>query len=208
MMKPCNIVARDLNDLYYQVLNTIYIDEFERRMLRWEHSSQYTYKQKIDKGSFEDGGERIQFESLSLCVEHPETRPLAPIFPQGVMPTTSDDNIEKYFATYIMNETPDAKSKEDYIYGTFIYPHCNHIINLLSSTPNTNQAVINIGEPFQYEVVSPERLAALEAVARAAKDHCEDCHRRGHDWPEFLWGCDRCKMGAALAALEKLDKRL
>lgn len=146
-MTTCSIAARDLNDLYFQVLNTLLLDALLVNNISIRGA--YTYKQKIDKGSFEEGGERIQFESLSLCVDHPEVRPLAPIFPSGFSPTTSDENIEKYFATYIMNEVPDKKSKEDYIYGTFIYPHLPRICSLLINTPNTNHAVVNVGESFE-----------------------------------------------------------
>lgn len=137
-MIPCIIEATTLDDAYYKTILTTYLD-----------AGQHTHTYKIDYGSFAGEGIRKQFYGLIISIEQPWVRPLAPIFPTGISPTTSDDNIEKYFATYIMNEEPDEHSKEDYIYGTFIYPHLPNVCALLADTPNTNHAVVNIGESLE-----------------------------------------------------------
>lgn len=148
-MIPCIIEAGTLDEAYFSTLTAAYDDE-----------GKYTHTYKIDHGSFAGEGIRKQFFSYVVAISQPYTRPLAPIFPTGVMPTTSDDNIEKYLATYLLNDTPDEKSSEDYIYGTFIYNHLPYIIKLLRKTPNTNHAVVNIGEPFEYYTESFEGLVS------------------------------------------------
>lgn len=128
------VLANDLDSAWFEVIKNCF-DPI--------HAKKYV----IDKGSFE-GHTRYQLHSLTLQVNHPETRPLSPIMPQGIEPPSTDEYIEQYFCEYIMNGSKAIN--EEYSYGEFIYPHLNGIIEMLKITPATNQAVINIGEPFTY----------------------------------------------------------
>jgi thymidylate synthase len=136
------VLANDLDGAWYEVIKNCFDPN---------HAKKYV----IDKGSFE-GHTRYQLHSLILQVNFPETRPLSPIMPVGVESPSTDEYIEQYFGEYIMN--PNKATNEEYAYGQFIYPHLDNIIEMLTKTPNTNQAVINIGEALTtdgdlYEIV-------------------------------------------------------
>jgi len=135
-MIPTVIVANDLGELWFESIRACF-------------NSIQAKTYKIDKGSFE-GHTRYQLFSFTGIIEYPNTRPLAPILPEGQTGVTDDDYICKYFAEYIMN--PDKAPNEEYSYGEFIYPHLDNIVDMLKRTPQTNHAVINIGEPFYYEL--------------------------------------------------------
>ncbi len=45
-----------------------------------------------------------------------------------------------------MNPVPAPN--EDYNYAQFIVPHLPRVVELISETPYTNHAVINVGQPF------------------------------------------------------------
>lgn len=136
MMLPTVISASDLGEAWFESL---------RACFSQVHAKKYV----IEKGSFE-GHTRYQLMSLTLQISFPETRPLSPIVPIGVEPPSTDDYIEQYFGEYIMN--PDKAPNEEYSYGEFIYPHLDNIVELLQHNPHTNQAVINIGEAFDYSL--------------------------------------------------------
>jgi thymidylate synthase len=136
LLLPRVIIARDLDEAWYETLRTITMPE-------------YCKEYPVQFGSFAGGQSRFQIESLTLVIEHPYTRPLAPQIPGGLsieVPTT-DEYIEKYFAEYIMN--PELFGNNEYTYGQFIYPHLDGIIEMLINTPGTNQAVINIGNSLR-----------------------------------------------------------
>ena len=71
----------------------------------------------IDTGSFA-GAKRLEFDFVAGTIEYPSTRPLAPILPEGVPVPTTDQDIENYFVSYIMNGALDVN--EHYKYATFI----------------------------------------------------------------------------------------
>lgn len=74
-------------------------------------------KNKIDYGSFA-GSNRLEFDYAAGTIEFPTIRPLAPIMPEGVPPVTTDEEIEHYFANYLMD--PGLSDNEHYKYSTFI----------------------------------------------------------------------------------------
>ena len=121
--------------------------------LRATTDANYAFRYRIQRGSFDGDGNytdaltRHQLYGLSICITHPATRPLAPLPPLGLPPTTSDENIEKYFATKLFNA--DVPRNTDYTYGEFIVPRLLDIADMLTETPHTNHAVIQIGEPFR-----------------------------------------------------------
>jgi len=134
-MIPTVIVATDLGELWFESMKACF-------------NSIQAKTYEITRGSFE-GHTRYQLHSFTGVVEYPETRPLAPILPEGQTGVTDDDYICKYFGEYIMN--PYKAPNEEYSYGEFIYPHLENIVKMLKKTPQTNHAVINIGDSLVYE---------------------------------------------------------
>lgn len=105
---PVQIIANDLNDCYFQLLSYVY---------------QYGRKYKIDTGSFA-GAYRLEFDFCSGFIKYPHTRPLAPIMPEGIPPTVTDNELElTYFPNYLMNPVLDAN--EHYKYSSWING-CDH----------------------------------------------------------------------------------
>lgn len=102
MLKGNFIRSKNLDDCYFQLLSTVMK---EGRV------------NPIDTGSFA-GSKRLEFDYISGQIEYPTTRPLAPIFPEGVPPVTTDNEIEKYFVNYIMNGK--LEKNEHYRYATWI----------------------------------------------------------------------------------------
>lgn len=141
-----NIIANDLGEAWFEVLKACFSQELSKKYI-------------IDKGSFE-GHTRYQLHSLALEVNFPGARPLSPIVPTGIEPPSTDAYIEQYFGEYIMN--PDKAPNEEYAYGEFIYPHLDSVVELLQQNPGTNQAVINIGEAFEYWIDSPSTWPKME----------------------------------------------
>lgn len=102
LFKSIHIDANDLNDAYFSLLWNIY-----------ESGRKY----KINSGSFA-GATRLEFDFVSGFIHFPHTRPLAPIMPPGIPPTTTDEKIEDYFANYLMN--PILAENEHYKYAQWI----------------------------------------------------------------------------------------
>lgn len=103
MSKSCFIESKTIDDCYFQLLSNLY---------------KHGRKNKIDYGSFA-GSSRLEFDFAAGTIYYPTTRPLAPIFPPGIPPITTDDDIEKYFTDYIMDGKNLAKN-DHYKYATWI----------------------------------------------------------------------------------------
>ena len=103
MSKSCFIESKTIDDCYFQLLSNLY---------------KHGRKNKIDYGSFA-GSSRLEFDFAAGTIYYPTTRPLAPIFPPGIPPITTDDDIEKYFTDYIMDGINLAKN-DHYKYATWI----------------------------------------------------------------------------------------
>jgi thymidylate synthase len=99
---PVFINARDLNDAYFSLLWEL-----------WEKGRKY----QITSGSFA-GSFRLEFDFCSGFIKYPHTKPLAPIMPEGINPTTTDEKIEEYFANYLMDS--DLNPGEHYRYSSWI----------------------------------------------------------------------------------------
>jgi len=102
-MKSVFINSKTLDDCYFQLLSELY---------------KHGRNNHIDAGSFA-GANRLEFDFAAGTIEDPTTRPLSPIFPEGVPPATTDEAIEKYFAEYLMDGT-NLATNEHYRYATFI----------------------------------------------------------------------------------------
>lgn len=102
MLKPAFVNAVNLDEAYFQLIN-----------LCWDQGVRY----EITEGSSK-GESRIELPFAAGWIQNPHMLPLAPIMPPGVAPTTTDDEIEKYFIKYLMD--PKLEPNEEYRYATWI----------------------------------------------------------------------------------------
>ncbi len=103
MFSSIHIKAKTLDDGWHQILYNL---------------NKHGRKYKITSGSHA-GSERLVCDFITGFVEFPHTRPLAPIIDDPNIPKpTTDDEIEKYFATYLMD--PVLELGEEYRYSTWI----------------------------------------------------------------------------------------
>ena len=147
-MKPIFIEAKTISDAWFQLLWNIFDN---------------SYKQAIQKGSFENEQYRLQYPGVSVYIEHPD-KDIVPIIPPalGIPSPTTMEYIEDYFANYLMD--PELAENETYKYASRIQEtisdeiicggntgclgtQLNHIVRMLQMTPLTNQAVIEIAKP-------------------------------------------------------------
>lgn len=152
-MNPLLIEAKTISDAWFQLIYNI----FDK-----------SYRQEIQKGSFEKEQYRLQYPSVTVYIEHPWLD-MIPIMPSGLnipAPTTME-YVEDYFVNYLMNT--ELAENETYTYGSRINKYLtdrelkfgdhtmqdtqlNRVIKMLKETPFTNQAVIEIGTPDDLEV--------------------------------------------------------
>lgn len=104
MYKPIFIEATGLDDAWFRLLWNLF-----------EHGRKYY----INKGSYE-GQYRRSFDFVSGFIHYPHTNNLAPIMPESSIlpPPTTHEEIEQYFANYLMNS--NLAPNEDYRYATWI----------------------------------------------------------------------------------------
>lgn len=102
--KPIFVEGRDLDDTWFKLLAEVY---------------KYGRRNRIDTGSYEKEVDRLEFDFVAGSIKYPTNRPLSPrLEGLAVPPPTSDDDIEKYFANYLMNGALEAN--EHYKYATWI----------------------------------------------------------------------------------------
>lgn len=102
MLNPVFIDATTIQDAYFQMLYKIL-----------DHGIKYEITEGSMKGDF-----RLEFPFAAGFIRYPHTRPLAPIMPEGILPTTTDEKIEKYFANELMD--PNLAVNEEYRYAVWI----------------------------------------------------------------------------------------
>ncbi len=102
-MKSVFINEKTLDSCWFKLLSEV-----------WKNGR----KNKIDYGSFA-GSSRLEFDFVAGTIEYPTSRPLSPIMPDGVPPVTTDEEIENYFANYLM-DGKNLEPNEHYRYSTFI----------------------------------------------------------------------------------------
>jgi len=145
-LKHFHIKAFDIQDSWFQLLYNIF-----------DYGRLYT----IDKGSFE-GQQRLEYDFATVHIKNPGNRPLIPSIPEslGIEPPTSLEYVESYFTDYLMN--PELRENEEYKYSSRIDISLDKVINMLKSTPNTNQAVIEIAYPEDIDMIDPACLRLLQ----------------------------------------------
>ncbi len=142
-MLPFCLHAKTISDAWFQLIYNI----FDR-----------SYTQKIQKGSFEKEQYRLQYPSIAVFIEHP-SEDMVPVIPPalGIPSPTTMEYIEDYFAAYLMD--PQLSENETYKYASRIqHPmpkggtQLDRVIEMLKTTPLTNQAIVEIGSPDDHDV--------------------------------------------------------
>jgi hypothetical protein len=101
-MKAVFVEGKTLDDTWFKLLSEVY------KHGRVNH---------IDNGSYA-GSDRLEFDFVSGTIHYPTTRPLAPIVDVNQPPVTTDEDIEKYFVTYLMDGK--LEDNEEYRYATWV----------------------------------------------------------------------------------------
>ncbi|MCP4083220.1 MAG: hypothetical protein GY743_23610 [Planctomycetaceae bacterium] len=110
----------------------------------------------ITRGSYK-GQRRKQLDALAFIISHPYTRPLGVEY-TGVA-ISDDSSIEKYYADYLVN--PTLQRNEQYTYASRLSPYYKAIGEMLLSTPNTNQATLEVGRPSDVLLNDPPCLRVV-----------------------------------------------
>lgn len=114
---------------------------------------------QVERGSYV-GQQRRQLLHLMLMVRRPGDRPLAPLVPPGENAVTNEEAIQRYFTDYLMCST--LAENEQYTYGNRIDQYLEHVARMLTKTPHTNQAVIEISRPEDILLNDPPCLRVLD----------------------------------------------
>jgi len=100
---------------------------------------------EIDKGSYV-GQKRLEFPYVTVQIDNPGATPTIPFMPEGsnLPPPVDDmDYVRDYFTRYLMGT--ELANNETYIYGTWLAPGVERVIEQLRDAPGNNQAAISIG---------------------------------------------------------------
>lgn len=177
---PSPIIAHDINDAWHGALREV--------MLRG-------YEYKVQRGSFEKTEiKRKELDLLWLIIRHPGARPLPPTVPNGMIPPTDDDTIEKYLK-YLM--TSEKQPNEQYTYGEFIEKQMWEVIRMFKEDGlETNQAYIAVGDAESIWQKDPPCLRGIDCRARYGRLHFVTYWRSwdiGAGFPTNLGGLQRMK---------------
>ncbi len=116
---------------------------------------------QIDRGSFK-GQHRLELPFLALEITDP-FRQLIPIVPIGIPAPTSQEYVDGYLL-YLM--TSAKKDGEQYTYGARLAPWLPTVIAMLTSTPQTNQACLEVARPEDIELDDPPCLRMVQFKVR------------------------------------------
>jgi thymidylate synthase len=147
MLYPTAIYAKTISDAWFQLLYGIFNG---------------SYRQDIQKGSFENAQYRLQYPGIALFIEYPDQDMIPHIPPDLNIPSPiTKEFVDDYFAHYIMD--PDLAVNETYKYASRIKEPITYmkgnmertvdttqlqvVIDMLRATPLTNQAVLEIAKP-------------------------------------------------------------
>lgn len=146
-MLPFYYEATDVNDAWFTLLYNIFDERYSRKYI-------------IEKGSYE-GQTRVEYFWSIVRIKYPNKRPFI-IMPEGssMAPPTDDSTVEAYFTSYLMDDK--LEENELYRYSSSIKPQLDAVVDMLSNSPNTNQACMSIGSPSSMSIEDPECLRVLD----------------------------------------------
>lgn len=134
------------------------------------------------------GHQRLEFGFITLHLTHPGEDTI-PILPAGVPAMSSLEGNQNYCATKLLDGNPAPN--EQYTYGQFIAQQLPKIIQMLKDTPDTNQAVICIGNEESVDQEHPPCLRLIDFRIQGEQLHMFVYFRSWDLWgglPENLGG--------------------
>lgn len=149
-MRLITVQARDIPDAWFQCI--------------W-YISEYSRKYTIDRGSYE-GESRLQFDNITIEIKHPYAEPYDLMLPDipaelGIPNPVEPGYVEQYLP-YLM--TNHVEPGEQYTYGERISEQVNYWIKVLQVQPNTNQAILQVGQPNDYKLTDPPCLRHIDMM--------------------------------------------
>ena len=138
------IQARDIAEAWFLNLNEI-LDR--------------GYRQDIERGSFEGTEYRLQAPFIAGMIEFPCTGEIVPAVPLGIPSPTTHEYIERYFRDKILGSVKG--DNEEYTYGERILLQLEKAVAMLMESSQTNQAVIEIGQPSDIDLPDPPCLRCI-----------------------------------------------
>lgn len=167
-MKLTTIEARDLPEAWYLCIR---------------ECMDHGYDYKIDRGSYA-GQERKEFDSITLRIIYPKSRPLIPIVPEGVPPPTSMDYVEQYLPYLICGGV--KQKSEQYTYGDDVNVQLQEVIRMYKEDGyGTNQATMSVGNALSIFLPDPQCLRVIDTRIRYDKLHFYVYFRSWDLWGGF-----------------------
>lgn len=169
VLNPTIIRAFDIPEVWYRALAELY----------HAYSGGGNREYMVQHGSFANQHKRRELDYFCALIENPTHRPLAPIIPEGsnIVQPTNQEKIERYFANYLMGT--EVAENEDYTYGSRInykapdqdLSQLERVIEMLRTSPNTNQAIIEIGRPEDIYLPDPPCLRLIDCRVKEGHLH-------------------------------------
>ena len=148
MIIPEVIKAVDIPDAWFQCVRRIQ-----------EAGNKYI----VEQGSYV-GETRLEFPFVVISIDRPYCEPyhmMTPKIPEGLnIPNPVEFGYIEQYVPYLM--TDYIKKEEQYTYGSRIVRQFDSFIKLLKTTPNTNQAILQVGQPDDYKLSDPPCLRHID----------------------------------------------
>lgn len=145
---PTHILATTIPDSWFQLISRV-LDVGNKTI--------------VQHGSFV-GESRLEFYHATIHITHPYAEPWDTMLPEipahmGIPNPVTPGYIEQYLP-YLM--TTKKQEGESYTYGERIMPQVPAMIQLLYSTPNTNQAILQVAHPSDMNLDDPPCLRHID----------------------------------------------
>lgn len=181
--KPITIRATDIPDAWFQCVNALF-----------ENGFRYV----IQHGSYV-GETRLEFDQITMIVYFPYQEPYDLMLPKvptglGIPDPVAPGYIEQYMP-YLM--TDYIEPGEQYTYGSRMYNQIQYWIEIFKTTPRTNQAILQVGRPDDYQLADPP---CLRHIDMRIKDGVLIFYPYFRSWD--LWGGFPANL-AGIAVLQK-----
>ena len=137
----------------------------------------------VDRGSHQ-GQQRKEFDSITLRVKHPGSRPLVPVVADGVPPPSTQDYVEQYLP-YLMCGGM-KQDNEQYTYGDDIDFQLQELIRMYKSDGfGTNLACMSVGSKESIFLSDPQCLRVIDTRVRYGMLHFYVYFRSWDLWGGF-----------------------
>lgn len=181
--KPIVMHATDIPDAWFQCVDGLFDAGF---------------RYKIQHGSYVDDF-RLEFDQIMVTIRYPYAEPYDLMLPKipaelGVPDPVAPGYIEQYLP-HLM--TDHVEPNEQYTYGSRMTEQIPYWIGVLKSTPNTNQAILQVGRPDDYHLDDPP---CLRHIDMRVKDGVLFFYPYFRSWD--LWGGFPANLGG-IAVLQK-----